>query len=149
MRFTEVIGHKVMSTSAALTIGTVKSFVIDPPTAQVVALLLKKTEGDADLLLWADLNAFGPDAVTVSDKSVLRNAHPSVEHLLGKDHELRFKRVLTEDGYDLGKVVDVEFDADSGGVTALVLSEGPVDGRRLLGVGSYAVVIARGSDAQA
>ncbi len=143
MRFTEVIGRSVVSTSAAVAVGKVKSLVVDPKSAQVVAVLLKKTEGDGELLLWSELTAFGPDAVTVAEASAIRVEDPSVDNLLGKDHELKSKRVLTEDGFELGKVVDVEFDPDTGTVIALLLTDESVAGDRLLGVGSYAVIVAR------
>jgi sporulation protein YlmC with PRC-barrel domain len=49
--------------------------------------------------------------------------------------------VLTEHGHFLGKVRDVEFDPANGRITSLMLKEAFVDGERLLGIGSYAVVV--------
>lgn len=142
MRFTEMLGHEVVSTSTAVTIGKIKSFVIDPTSSSVVALILKKTPGDATLLLYTDLIAFGPDAVTVASEDKLRASSPVVDHLIGKEHDLKNKRVLTETGTDLGKVKDVEFDPDGGKVTAVTTTDVLIEGAQLLGVGSYAVVVA-------
>jgi hypothetical protein len=58
-----------------------------------------------------------------------------------KDHHLLGKRVLSTGGDDLGKVDDVEFDPGTGTITALLLPGGEVAGIRLVGVGSYAVVL--------
>lgn len=142
MRFTETLGQEVVSTSTAMVIGKIKSFVVDPQSSSVLALILKKTSGDADLLLYTDLIAFGPDAVTVESEAKLCASSPTVDHLLGKDHELKKKRVLTETGKDLGTVRDVEFDPDTGRVTALTTNEVSIEGSGLIGIGSYAVVVA-------
>lgn len=141
MRFSEAAGHRVVSTSSATTVGKVDALVVDPASRQVVALTLKKTEGAGDLLLWSALTAFGRDAVTVQDPDAFTNAEGHVADLLGKDHQLGGKRVLTEGGDDVGRVEDVEFDAGSGAITALLTRTEEIDGARLLGVGSYAVVV--------
>lgn len=146
MRFTAMLGLDVVSTSTAMTIGKIKSFVVDPETSTVAALILKKTPGDAELLLYTDLISFGPDAVTVEGEHKLCTSSPVVDHLLGKDHELKKKRVLTETGTDLGTVTDVEFAPEGGAVTALVTTEVSVDGSGLIGIGSYAVVVSGASE---
>lgn len=145
MRFSEAVGHTVFSTSSATTIGKVHALVVDPGTRAVVALRLKKTRGDHDLLLWSALTAFGRDVVTVHDEDALTAAEGDVAALLGKDHDLSRKRVLTEGGDDVGTVDDVEFDPGSGEVTMLLTNVDDIAGARLLGVGSYAVVVGNAS----
>ncbi|MGI8459876.1 MAG: PRC-barrel domain-containing protein [Propionibacteriaceae bacterium] len=136
----------MVSTSSATKVGRVSSFVVDPSAQRVVAVLLKKTPGDADVVLWQALTAVGPDAITVTDSDVFTGKDDAeVSALIGKDHELKRKRVLTEDGEEIGSVEDVEFDAESGIVTALLTGEDSVAGSRLLGVGGYAVVVRRDS----
>jgi sporulation protein YlmC with PRC-barrel domain len=52
------------------------------------------------------------------------------------------KRVLTSTGDEIGKIRDVDFDPASGVLTALLVDNGSeVEAARLLGVGSYAVVV--------
>ena len=140
MRFSEAVGRQVVSTSTAQTVGRVDEFVVDSRRRAVVALSLRRTEG-GDTLLWTDIVAFGADAVTVAsaDKSV--EAAPAIVALSGKEHRLIGKRVLTAGGDDIGTVDDIEFDADTGTITSLLLAAGDVAGARLLGVGSYAVVV--------
>ena len=58
-----------------------------------------------------------------------------------KHHRMLGKRVFSTGGDELGKVDDVEFDPDTGTITALFLAGGEVAGVRLIGVGSYAVVV--------
>lgn len=143
MRFSEAEGHRVLSTSTATTVGKVGALLVDPVERAVVALHLKKTPGDADTLLWPAMTAFGRDAVTVSGDEVFTTAEGRVAELGGKAATLVGKRVLDEGGDELGKVQDVEFDAGSGAITGLLTADDELDGARLLGVGSYAVVVRR------
>lgn len=140
MRFSEAAGRKVVSTSTADTVGRIDEFVVDPRARAVVALKLKKTAA-GDSLYWSDITAFGADAVTVTGADRIGPANADVVALTGKAHHLLGKRALSTTGDELGKVDDVEFEPDSGEITGLVLSGGRVEGIRLVGVGSYAVVV--------
>ncbi len=138
--FSDAKGRQVVSTSTADTVGKIHELVVDPSSRSVVAMLCKKTE-DGDTLLWSDVTAFGDDAVTVAGAAVLGTPDEKVAGLVGKDHHLLGKRVLTTRGADIGRVTDVEFDHESGAIENLILDDESVDGARLLGVGSYAVVV--------
>jgi sporulation protein YlmC with PRC-barrel domain len=140
MRFSEATGRQVVSTSTAKTVGVIDEFIVDARRRAVVAISLKKTEG-GDTLLWTDIAAFGADAVTVTSVAKIVDAAPAIVALSGKESRLVGKRVLTADGDDIGTVDDVEFDADTGTITSLLLAGGDVAGARLVGVGSYAVVV--------
>ena len=146
MLFSQAKGHKVVSSSTAATVGKVSSFVVSPVTRSVVAVKLKKTES-GDFLRWSDLAAFGEDAVTVSEASRIGDGGPDVQALAGKAHAILGKRVLTSGGDELGKVHDVDFDPATGALTTLLLTTAvkgqtvDVEASRLLGIGSYAVVV--------
>lgn len=140
MLFSEAEGHSVVSTATAGTVGKVRGFVVDPSSRQVVALELKKTD-TGDTLAWADMTAFGADAVTVADADAIREADGPIADLSGKDHRLVGKRALSDGGDELGKVKDVEFDPATGEITGIVVGKEQLVGGRLVGVGSYAVVI--------
>ena len=142
-RFSEADGRKVVSIADAGTVGKVSGFVVDPAGSQVVALHLKKTEGKVDTLRWSDVRAFGADAVTVADASVVTATPADVDALSGKEHRLLGKRALSVAGDELGEVADVDFDDSSGVVGAVVLRDGVEVACRLVGVGSYAVVLER------
>jgi sporulation protein YlmC with PRC-barrel domain len=144
MRFSEARGRTVMSTSTAETVGKVDGFLVDAATRCVVGLRLKKTPGDRDTVAWADLAAFGVDAVTVADVDRLQIAEGRLAELQGKERSLLGKRLLEESGDELGEVEDVEFDAATGALTLLRTKTEEVDAGRLRGVGSYAVVVTRG-----
>ena len=141
MRFTEAKGHKIVDTSRAETVGRVRSLLVDPRSRSVVALRLKKTD-HGELLRWNQLSAFGHDAVTIADTSALVEKDEELEPFRGKRRRLLKKRVLTTGGDELGTVRDVEFDAETGRLTRIVLREGEdISADRLVGVGSYAVVV--------
>ncbi|HVL93803.1 MAG TPA: PRC-barrel domain-containing protein, partial [Acidimicrobiales bacterium] len=55
--------------------------------------------------------------------------------------DLPGRRVLTERGRELGAVADVEFDPATGAVTAVLVGQTTVAGDRLIGLGSYALVV--------
>ena len=141
MKFSETKGRKVVALSTADTIGKVRSFLVDPASRSVVALRLKKTD-QGDVVRWDDLSAFGADAITVEDPTAITELDGELEGLRGKRHRLLKKRVLTTGGDELGNVTDVEFDPDTGGLTNIILDgDAELAADRLVGVGSYAVIM--------
>ena len=141
MRANDVGGRKVISTATAATLGKVDSLVVDAAAQRVVAVRLKKTEGDGDTLLWGDIASFGADAITVASDDVVRVADGSVSTLADKHHHLIGKRVLTQAGEELGKAKDLEFDPADGTIRAVVVEHAEVPGTDLVAVGSYAVIV--------
>jgi len=141
MLFSEALGRKVVSTSSAATVGHVGSFVIDPVAQRVAALSLKKTPVSGDMLPWSDITAFGVDAVTVSSEDKIIEEQGRFAELNNKAHAIGKKRILTTGGLQVGTVVDVDFDPADGRILGILTDDQPIDGRALLGVGSYAVVV--------
>ncbi|MEO3935301.1 PRC-barrel domain-containing protein [Dermatophilaceae bacterium Soc4.6] len=141
MLFSVAKGHKVVSTDTAEQVGKIKDVVVDPATHSVVALLLKKAD-NGSILKWSDLTGFGSDAATVTSAALVVEADDQVDALRGKDHEVLGKRVLDTRGDDLGTVKDLDIDPTTGAITSIVLERRSVPGPMLVGVGSYAVVVA-------
>ena len=141
IRFSDIAGNPVMNTSTATSVGKVRAPIVDPVTQRIVGFRVKKSKGPGDVVLWEGLAGLGPDALTVD--SVERVAAPPTEwkrRATGK-LDLIGRIVLTEHGHYLGKVRDVEFEPKDGRITSLILKDVFVDGERLLGIGSYAVVV--------
>ncbi len=143
MRFSDADGRKVVSTSSAETVGKLDGFVVDPQQRRIVAVEVKKTDS-GDTLMWSAIVGFGADAVTVTDAHAITELSEEVAALAGKDHHLKGKRILSNAGDELGPVDDVEFDPESGQVQALITGEQDIAGERLIGIGSYAVVVRAG-----
>lgn len=134
-RFSEARHRSVLDTSAAVEVGRVEGFVVDAGNHRVQAVLVGKNKV-GNVLAWADVQSFGPDAVTVQSGDTIRQR---TEDPAG---ELVGGRVLTASGHALGIVDDVEFDADSGTLERIHLAGGAdVDGADLLAIGSYAVIV--------
>lgn len=143
MRFSEAKGHKIVSTSSADTVGKVSGFVVDPHSSSIVALRLKKTGDAGDTLPWAAVTAFGPDAVTIADVGVLVDSRTEDSEAAVADRPMIKKQVLDTTGRKLGTVRDVDFNPSDGRLTSLLVDSGEIEGSRLIGVGSYAVVVSR------
>lgn len=141
IRFSDIAGNPVMNTASALTVGRVRSVVVDPAERRVVALGVRKSKGPGDTLLWDAISAIGPDAVTVDSEQRLAEPPAALRDRLSLDVDIVGHRVLSDQGRELGQVRDVEFDPSDGAVVTLMLKDAYVDGERLLGIGSYAVVV--------
>jgi len=141
MLFSEAVGQRVVSTTSAATVGHVSSLVIDAAAQRVVALSLKKTPVSGTLLPWSDVTAFGVDAVTVTSESQIIEEQGEYAELNSKAHVILKKRILNTAGLQVGTVRDVDFDPADGRILGILTDDQPIDGRALLGVGSYAVVV--------
>lgn len=142
MLFTEAHGRKVVSTGTADTIGHLRSFVVDPAARAVVAITLRtKTAVSGTVLPWAAITGFGADAITAAGDHLLIEPDERLIALDSKAHTILGKQVLTTAGDRIGAVSDVDFDPATGAISALLAGQS-IDGQRLIGVGSYAVIVA-------
>ncbi len=133
MRASEAKGRQVVSTADAATLGKVDLLLVDPATAQVVAVRLSKASAGRDFLRWTDIASFGPDAVTVASADPLTDKPGGVD-VLGA-------RLLEESGDELGKATDFEFDSIDGSVQTLFAEDAEIRGNRMLALGSYALMV--------
>lgn len=143
IRFNEAHKRDVVSTGDAETLGRVKHFVVDPEQQRVVSLRLDGVKGDDHYVSWDALASFGQDVVTVPGAGALRPADGPREEGVRKEYGVLGKRVLSDAGRALGEVSDVEFDQETGRITALLTGSEQIAGDRLRGIGSYAVVVRR------
>jgi sporulation protein YlmC with PRC-barrel domain len=141
IRFSDIVDNPVMNTASALTVGRVGSLVVDPAARRVVAIGVRKSKGPGDTLPWDGITAIGPDAVTVDSEQRIADAPGELRRQVSLGEKLIGHRVLDDHGRELGHVRDVEFDPRDGSVVTLILKDAYVDGARLLGLGSYAVVV--------
>ena len=140
MLFSEAHNHKVVSTDTASTVGKIDGFVVDPSLPGIVALTVAKA-ANGSALPWPNVIAVGPDAVTVASAEAVVVPDEQLSELADKSHGLLGKRVLSTAGIMLGAVRDVDFDPATGRLALLALDTGTVDAARLVGAGSYAVIV--------
>ncbi len=140
-------GRKVLSRASAQELGTVSHLLVNAQQRQIAAVLIGRGK-KAQLVEWAQLSGFGPDAIMVVDEGALRPPADDRERAAADGRfELVGKRTLTERGNELGPIDDVNFDAETGALEDLVIGDRRVPAGSLLSVGSYAAVLDETQDA--
>ncbi|MBB6415440.1 PRC-barrel domain-containing protein [Streptomyces massasporeus] len=140
MLFSQVKGHNVIALTTAESLATVIGFAVVPAPARIAALRVK-TRGPGTQVAWNDVHSFGPDAVTVRTPDEIRGDQDTTAPT-DKHHDPIGKRLLTETGQDLGTLDDIDFDEATGHIRRLIMAGQDIPGERLLGAGTYAIVVA-------
>jgi sporulation protein YlmC with PRC-barrel domain len=92
---------------------------------------------------WSDIHAVGTDAVVVDNEAALRASQNDAEQrVIDDDLTILGKIALDDLGDEIGLVADLEFDPDDGRVRQLTVLDHPIEGSRIRGIGTYAVVVA-------
>lgn len=139
--FRRATGRKVISRASASDLGRVTHFLVDAERRQIAAVIIGRGK-KAQLVDWAQVSGFGPDAVMVSEEDALRAPTDDRERAAADGKlEMVGKRALTEQGNELGTLDDVTFDPDTGAVEMLQVGDHEIPAGALLGSGSYAVVL--------
>jgi uncharacterized protein YrrD len=139
--FQRSAGRKVLSRSSAKELGAVSHLLVDARQRRIAAILIGRGK-KAQIVEWAQLSGFGPDAVMVVDEGALRPPADDRERAAaGGKLELVGKRVLSERGNELGELDDVTFDPETGTLEELLIDARRVQAGSLLGCGSYAAVL--------
>lgn len=134
-----VKGTPVVSLSDGSKLGTIDRVYLDPERKEIAGFsfhqgsFIGKTTGMVDA---SDVHAFGADAVTVADPSVVRS-----ELAIGTRREglvelegLLKRKVLTAGGTYVGQIVSVRFGHESHRLTAIEVSQGFFQENRVLPV---------------
>jgi sporulation protein YlmC with PRC-barrel domain len=144
--FQRAAGRKVLSRASAQELGTVNHLLLDAQRPQITAVIIGKGK-KAQLVEWAHLSGFGPDAVMVRDEAALRPPANDRERAAADGKlDLVGKRVLTEKGNGLGTVDDVSFDPDTGALTTVRIGDRETPADCVLGSGTYAIVVDASQD---
>jgi uncharacterized protein YrrD len=146
LRFTQAQHTPVYSKTSADQVGKVVRYVLDTGTRRIAAVHVAGRRRKALLVDWANVVGFGPDAVVIDDSSHLHPPRSELEERVTAGRlDLRGRRVLTDAGFDLGPLVDVEFDEATGTIERLETPRSRVRGAGLLALGPYAVVVSEGA----
>lgn len=124
-------GLQVFSLKDSKKIGTTEDIVYDPESHRVRALTVSPRGAftDTKLILMERIKSIGEDAVVIeSDASIVAVTLASdVVQRVVRDHIfIANTKVITEDGVELGKVAEIFFDSDTGLVTEVELTQGPI-----------------------
>ena len=124
----DVIGLPVITHDTGTKIEKVEDIVFDHISNQVIALTVD-TGGwrkKARVLPWGGIHSIGNDAVVAKNADVIVSA----EDLLGEDRILELKnaltgkKLMTEDGHELGKVNGIYFNPNTGVIVGFEVSGG-------------------------
>ncbi len=142
MRAGEMTGRTVLDVSTATELAKVESVIVDGGARRLAGF---RVTGPSPVLPFAQITSLGADAVTVSGPEVLHLPDTDVErHAVEAHIDPIGLRVLDDAGTDIGTVDDLEINADTGEVHAVIVGGAEVPGSRLLGVGAYALVVRAG-----
>ncbi|HEX5826847.1 MAG TPA: PRC-barrel domain-containing protein [Candidatus Limnocylindrales bacterium] len=124
----KLIGKPVLSLGEGLKVGEVKDVVLGRDNDMVVGLLVDEGGlfGSAQVIPIEEIEAFGRDAVVVTDRDSIRAAGevPEIKAILDRHTSLIGTKVYTETGDHQGSINDVYFEESTGRVTALEVTGG-------------------------
>lgn len=106
----------------------IEDLIFDQNTNQLLGFLVEEKSWfrDAQVLPLEDIHAIGPDAVIVSSSTAVLNTREStpLQTVLGQGLVLKGSRIMTTDGRDLGTMVDLYFDEQTGAIEGYEASGG-------------------------
>ncbi|MGP3966296.1 PRC-barrel domain-containing protein [Streptomyces sp. 6N223] len=141
MLFSQAKGHKVVGLQKAETIARVRECAIAPLPPHVTAFRVR-ARGHGNVLMWENIEAFGPDAVTIRSPDMLQTDDDAPRDRADPRYDPIGKQVITEAGEGLGVVTDIDFDVSDGRIHRLITKDHEIPAERLLGVGGFAIVVA-------
>ncbi len=135
------MGRKVVDRSDAEELGTLGHLVVDIEAKALQAIVVGKGR-KAVVVDWADIS-FGPDAIMVTGPTAAREPNTERERsAAGGAHDLVGRRTLSRLGNHLGAVDDVTFDPATGDLVDIMVGDRRLPAASLLGLGSFACVVA-------
>jgi len=124
----DVIGLNVVAFDTGEQFEKVIDLIFDRQANNLLALLTDESGwfSSANIIPFRDVKTIGHDAIIVSTKDVEIGASqmPEIEEILNEENKLRRVKLMTTDGRDLGQIVDLYFDEQTGKVDGYEVSGG-------------------------
>jgi uncharacterized protein YrrD len=137
----------VVATDTAEQLGKAAGVAVDAQHARITAVHVGGSKRSARFVPWEHITSFGVDAVMVDGTGAARDATgPAEDRVANGDGDVLGKRLLTDSGDQVGVVDDVDFDATDGRIEHLTVGDETISGDRLLGIGTFAVVVRADDD---
>jgi uncharacterized protein YrrD len=127
VKASDVIGRQITARGGGQVIGKVRDLVIDQAGRVVIGIVLSDAMFSGSRVApWKAVQAFGPDSVVidVAGSVVKAVAAPEIKAVLDKKTRIKGLRLVTTQGKELGKIVDIDFDETTGDVRGYELSGG-------------------------
>ncbi|HEY9644501.1 MAG TPA: PRC-barrel domain-containing protein, partial [Coleofasciculaceae cyanobacterium] len=124
----DILGKPVVAYETGEWISQVKDLIFDQDSNQLLGLLTREGGwfNDAEVIPFQSIQAIGSDAVIVpTDSALVRVSQlPEVRRILERNNILRGTHIMTTDGRNLGKMVDLYFDEQTGVIEGYEVSGG-------------------------
>ncbi|MEG1822325.1 MAG: PRC-barrel domain-containing protein [Clostridiales bacterium] len=131
LRSKNILGLPVFAISQGEKLGQVKDYVFHPEKKAIIALLISPTKrfGEEKILPFSNIKSLGQEAITLENPGMLekKGANPEIATYLKKMANIIGVKVITVNGFCLGKATDFFIDAISGKITSIALGNGLVD----------------------
>jgi uncharacterized protein YrrD len=124
----DVIGKPVVAYNTGEKLETISDLIFDQDSNRLLGFLVDEAGwfSEAKVLPITDIKAIGLDAVIVPTVDAIASASntPAIKQVLERNNILKGTRIMTLDGRDLGTMVDLYFDAQTGVVEGYEVSGG-------------------------
>ncbi len=142
MTFETADGRKVIAVDNAEEVGKVKGFIVSTDGRRIDAIHVAGRGKRADVIPWSAVESFGADAVMSSSSGSTHRVDTEHDTMAVKGKiSARGAKVLDTDGFEIGVVDDVMFDASSGELTGVLADGIRISSDRFRSLGSYAFVV--------
>ncbi len=124
----DLLGKVIVTYDTGEKIERVQDLIFDETSNRLLGLLV--SEGgllrQARVVPFSKLQAIGPNAVIVPSKSAVTTARsvPEIRAILKRNNILRGTRIFTVNGRDLGTIIDLYFDDQTGAIEGYEVSGG-------------------------
>ena len=124
----DIIGKSVISYNSGEKIATIKDLIFDQNENCLLGFLIDEGGwfSSAKILPLYSVTAIGVDAIIVPSREAIApsNDYANIHRILENDNILNGTRIMTTDGRDLGKLIDLYFDEKTGIVEGYEASGG-------------------------
>ena len=124
----DILGKPIVAYDSGNKFSRVKDLLFDQDSNQLLALLISEGGWFSDTLIipFQGIQAIGSDAVIVPSEDAVMKARklPEAQQILKRNNILKGTHIITTDGRDLGGMVDLYFDEQTGVIEGYEVSGG-------------------------
>lgn len=124
----DVLGKPIVAFDSGARFAHVKDLIFDQDSNQLLALLTSDGGwlSDIQIIPFQGIQAIGLDAVIAPSENVVVRASqaPEIKRILEQNNVLKGTRIMTTDGRNLGRMIDLYFDEQTGVIEGYEVSGG-------------------------
>ncbi|MGI5824971.1 MAG: PRC-barrel domain-containing protein, partial [Bacillota bacterium] len=153
----DLMGMAVYSINEGEEFGRIRHLIMDPVAKELLAIAIdrKGWYKDTKIVSAGKIAKIGTDVVTISEKNAVTRAAnlPRMVKYMHQPDNILGNRIISENGYSLGKIEEYYLDTANGKISRLDIAAGSrgnlvsgkcsVEGKYILTIGPSAVVLAK------